>query len=84
MVNNSVISDPKEVSDVLADHFSEISSKESFVKILEMLPMKENILTLIQIIQNIIMSLLPCKSRDMLFNIQKISVLAKIQFLQIW
>ena len=30
VVNNSVVSDPKEVSDVLAEHFSKISNKESF------------------------------------------------------
>ena len=53
-------------------------------KILEMLLMKEIILTLIQIIQHIIISFLPCKSGDMLFNIQKIPVQAKIQFLQKW
>ena len=30
VVNNSVVSDPKEVSDFLAKHFSKISSEESF------------------------------------------------------
>ena len=30
MIKNSVVSDPKEVSDVLAEHLSKISSEESF------------------------------------------------------
>ena len=32
VVNNSVVSDPKEVSDFLAEHFSKISSEKSFSK----------------------------------------------------
>ena len=58
VVNNSVVSDLKEVSDLLAEHFSKISSEESFGQDFRDLPMKENIPTFIHIILSIIIFLL--------------------------